>query len=463
MPLLPRFRNMAGIMTLLAALWLASFVYYEHVRPVHIAGRCTWAKIDKNKQTNVLLVADPQLIDNHTYPGRNELLLGLSKHTVDTYLKQNYRALVEHLEPDFIVFLGDYLDNGRSTQDAYYEREFRRFERIFNRWPSYKRGTNWFTNVAGNHDIGFGNGVKLPSRERFISHFGPANALVEINGVDFISLDTVSYSSEVADINEEPRRFLGSVPEKKSPRVLLSHVPFYRDTSKLTCGPLRESSNFWQNAGYQYQSALSPEVSAELLNKLQPDLIFSGDDHDYCDVQHPDSAREITVKSISMAMGIYRPAVQLLSFTSADDTLNYKTDICYLPRPYVNVFMYVALAVFSGSALLFYSIKSRRYVYTVLPSEHVTAILLEHGQAPMSKRMSKFLEGEDSSPASIVPLSNYTHTSISQWGKWKKQLRTWRAEALLILKRWNMITFFKSCWLLGSVAIAFYLITVSFI
>ncbi|KAM9915997.1 hypothetical protein OXX59_010283, partial [Metschnikowia pulcherrima] len=112
---------------------------------------------------------------------------------------------------------------------------------------------------------------------------------------------------------------------------------------------------------------------------------------------------------------------------------------------------------------LFYSIKSRRYVYTVLPSEHVTAILLEHGQAPMSKRMSKFLEGEDSSPASIVPLSNYTHTSISQWGKWKKQLRTWRAEALLILKRWNMITFFKSCWLLGSVQLRFIFITISFI
>ncbi|GEQ68475.1 hypothetical protein JCM33374_g2143 [Metschnikowia sp. JCM 33374] len=424
---------------------------------------CSWAPVDSQKQTNVLLVADPQLIDNHTYPGRNELLLQLSKHTVDVYIKQNYKALVTQLQPDYIIFLGDYLDNGRSSSDKYYAKEFRRFERIFNRWPRYKRGERWLTNVAGNHDIGFGDGVKLPSRERFIASFGMPNEKHIIDGVEFLSVDTISYSAASEQINDDSRQFVKQLSSEKSPRVLLSHVPFFRDTEKLTCGPLREHANFLQVSGYQYQSALTPAVSTELLDMIQPDLIFSGDDHDYCDVQHPNSAREITVKSISMAMGVSRPAVQLLSFSAQDETLNYNTEICYLPRPYINVLVYVVLAVFSGLFLLFYSVKSRRYVYTVLPSEHVTAVLLESGQAPMSKRMSKFLEEDDSSPASLAPLSNYTKTSTTFFERFQKRFRLLKAEVFLILKRWNLITFFRSCSILGSVTIALYVITISFI
>ncbi|OBA19768.1 Metallo-dependent phosphatase [Metschnikowia bicuspidata var. bicuspidata NRRL YB-4993] len=450
MPLLPRFRNMAGIMVLLTSLWLVLFVYHEHVVPMLFARRCLWHLVEPEAQTNVLLVADPQLIDNHTYPGRNGVLLGLSKHTVDVYLKQNYRALVTHLAPDYIVFLGDYLDNGRLALDAYFEAEFRRFERIFNRWPEYPRGDRWFTNVAGNHDIGFGDGVKLPLRERFVSHFGAANAVHSINGVDLIVLDSVSYSSSNAAISEEVRHFVRLLPPKQRPRVLLSHVPFYRDSAQLSCGPLRESRELWQNVGYQYQLELTAEVLAELLGLIQPDLIYSGDDHDYCDVQHLDATREVTVKSISMAMGIKRPAVQLLSFSAGGDTLNYHTEICYLPRPYVNVVVYVALAVCSGLLLLFSSIKLRRYVYA-------------RGQAPMSKRMSKFFEGDDSPAASLAPLSNYTKTTLSAGEKLQQQFRVWKAEMLLTLRRWNLITFFKLCAVLGLVTIGIYLTVVSFV
>lgn len=463
MPLVPRFRNMAGIMFFLASLWLLLFIYHEHMVPVQTARRCVWKPANAEKQTNVLLVADPQLIDNHTYPGRNGFLLRLSQHTVDKYIKQNYKALVTHLKPDHIIFLGDYMDNGRLVLDAYFKSEFRRFERIFNRWPAYKRGERWLTNVAGNHDIGFGDGVKLPLRERFLTYFGAPNALHNIDGVDFILLDSISYSSGNEEIKQDSREFVNLLLAKKLPRILLSHVPFYRDPETLTCGPLREKKKFWVIAGYQYQLVLTPEVLNQLLNQISPDLIFSGDDHDYCDVQHPDSAREITVKSISMAMGIQRPAVQLLSFGMTGETLDYNTDMCYLPRPYINVIVYIAFAVTSGLLLLFYCIKLRRYVYTVLPSEHVTAILLERGQAPMSKRMSKFLQGEDSSPAAIAPISKYTNTSSGSWEKFQKKTRAKKAEILLMLRRWNLVTFFKLCALLGLVTVALYIITVSFI
>ena len=98
-------------------------------------------------QTNILLIADPQLIDNHTYPGRNELLLKLSKHTVDTYIKKNYNELLDQLQPNYIMFLGDLLDNGRDATDEYFAQEYNRFKRIFR--PLDKM----FLNVPGNHDI----------------------------------------------------------------------------------------------------------------------------------------------------------------------------------------------------------------------------------------------------------------------------------------------------------------------
>lgn len=132
-----KLRSSHHVVGALALVWMLLFVYHEHVAPARGAAQCAWADVAP-AQTNVLLVADPQLIDNHTYPGRNAPLLRLSQHTVDVYLRQNYRALVRRLAPDYIVFLGDYLDNGRLVDDAYFAREFARFERIFG-VPGYVR------------------------------------------------------------------------------------------------------------------------------------------------------------------------------------------------------------------------------------------------------------------------------------------------------------------------------------
>jgi hypothetical protein len=77
---------------------------------------------------------------------------------------------------------------------------------------------------------------------------------------------------------------------------------------------------------------------------------FSGDDHDYCEhihqfiISHP--VREVTVKSLSMAMSVRRPAFQLLSLFPGqywDDLHPTYADIpCLLPdqvRIYVNVYI----------------------------------------------------------------------------------------------------------------------------
>lgn len=128
------------------------------------------------------------------------------------------------------------------------------------------------------------------------------------------------------------------------PTILLSHVPLYR-AEDTPCGPLREH---WpptpppkgqteplekdeRNAiavrgGYQYQNVLHREVTKDIAEKVGDiQFAFSGDDHDYCEVVHRGYAsggggiREITVKSISWAMGVRHPGVVLVSLWNPID------------------------------------------------------------------------------------------------------------------------------------------------
>ena len=127
------------------------------------------------------------------------------------------------------------------------------------------------------------------------------------------------------------------------PTILLTHVPLYRDPG-TPCGPLRErwpstkgkefddfSEKDYPNAllisnGYQYQNVLHPSISHDLIDKIGTvEYVFSGDDHDYCDVLHRGytsrggGIREITVKSISWAMGVRRPGFLMLSLWNPID------------------------------------------------------------------------------------------------------------------------------------------------
>jgi hypothetical protein len=126
------------------------------------------------------------------------------------------------------------------------------------------------------------------------------------------------------------------------PSILLTHVPLYRDQG-TPCGPQRERwpptldsdgkplsvdnrNSIRVARGYQYQNVLSPEISKDITSKLvNLSYAFSGDDHDYCEVvhrQYPSAGsgiREITAKSISWAMGVRKPGVQLLSLWNPVD------------------------------------------------------------------------------------------------------------------------------------------------
>lgn len=350
------FRNLH--LALIFFLWLFLILYNERLLSDKYSGRCHWPR---DNGYNLLLVSDPQLIDEHTYPYRPWPLLKLSQHVTNNYLYKNFRSIVNLLHPESVVFIGDYLDNGRLdfedqrkwSNSRNYDKELAKFRLIF--------GKDVLTNVPGNHDIGWENGVTLEAIERFHKNFGPTNIAVEKGPFELVLLDSLSLSNNINEtIFGPPRAFLEKLGAevKRKPRILLTHVPLWKDHPGR-CGPQRESSTFPITKGFQYQTVLTKELSEELLNKIKPDLIFSGDDHDYCEYTHLDSTggnvTEITVKSISMAMGIKRPAVELLTLYNdpVDSQHRAQYNICYLPKPYDEVIIYGSLAFVTVVILTF--------------------------------------------------------------------------------------------------------------
>lgn len=287
------------------------------------------------------------------------------------------------------------------------------------------------TSLPGNHDVGFGDGVQLAIRDRFQAYFGEGNQINVIGNHTFISLDTLSLSAksqftapdgetteeqqaELEHIWKQPTEFLDDLrrpsgkavadalsqyypeeywPEKwthvvedpptsaakpselgskaELPVILLTHVPLFRDHG-VDCGPLRERGRALSIArGYQYQNVLTQSLSNTVVSKVSEagDIVhvFSGDDHDYCEVSHRynvPKARgetrfsstmrtisEITVKSFSWAMGVRKPGFLLVSLWNPVDHLGntisnseptLQTHLCLLPDQ-LSIFINYAL------------------------------------------------------------------------------------------------------------------------
>jgi len=376
---------------------------------------------------HVLLVADPQIVDPHTYPDRPWPLSSLTVLYTDLYLKRSYRNLLQQLQPDSTLFLGDLFDGGRewgtkrySSPDKQYKQygqdfwlgEYERFQNMFVKtwhdagmpYLAGDGGRRLIVSLPGNHDLGFGGGINPHVKGRFDAHFGPLNRIDILGNHTFVSLDTVSLSAmdqvdpqtgavgtgdgtaaaksdgiwkpvesylddakaiRERSIKQEVMRLgmTSSFPEMRKaasgsppkfasgvssldaetdqvaqrsqnhlsvhtsqfPTIILTHVPFYRDSDK-DCGPLRERGHAIPiSNGYQYQNVLTPLISKDIVDRLdasQIAMVYSGDDHDYCEIEHNEftgRTKEITVKSVSWAMGIRKPGVQLVSLCNPID------------------------------------------------------------------------------------------------------------------------------------------------
>ncbi|KAI8393285.1 Metallo-dependent phosphatase-like protein, partial [Radiomyces spectabilis] len=208
--------------------------------------------------------------------------------------------------------MGDLMDGGREWKDEGWQKEVDRFFRLFNsQAPTYY--------MVGNHDIGFGNGIRPDVKRRFISAFGPTSYFVNMTNYVLVVIDTVSLSSSDPNVYQDALDVMtSSLPPL--PRILMTHVPLYRPEGTY-CGPDRWQSRpggIRDGQGYQYQNLLSPELSKQLLDHINPKAIFSGDDHDYCAVTHRPGVTEYTVPTFSMAQGLRYPGVMLLDLSSSE-------------------------------------------------------------------------------------------------------------------------------------------------
>ena len=354
------------------------------------------------------------------------------------------------LYPDTVFFLGDLFDGGREWSTTkhlketrwgiygqnFWLGEYERFRKIFfdpwldssNKMRPGQRGRKMVVGLPGNHDLGFGDGVELPIRERFNTYFGDGNRVDIIGNHTFVSIDSVSLSAWNGneDTNKEIWKptmdFLDEVENlvkraqvqdilntgdslkikafehrvlndddiatnvSKSlktdvtalPSILLTHVPLFR-APDTPCGPLRERfppsldttgeplTKDARNAisissGYQYQNVLTSDISRLITNKIKRVYFaFSGDDHDYCEIIHTDYStvydiiHEITVKSVSWAMGVRKPGFVMLSLYNplnlpekisqgerSEITSTLQSNLCLLPDQ-LGIFIYYGL------------------------------------------------------------------------------------------------------------------------
>ncbi|KAG8747119.1 hypothetical protein FRC10_002168 [Ceratobasidium sp. 414] len=337
-----------------------------------------------------MLIADPQVIDHRSYPGRRLWFKTLTQFIVDSNLRKSWRA-AKRLYPDVVVFLGDMMDGGRYRMlDDEYDAYYSRFNDIFS---SSKDIPKYY--LVGNHDVGLGKSQAFSARarQRYLSHFGgTTNFQVPIANHSFVFIDAPGLVEEDYRRYEEEEsfedwagmpggaiEFVNRLAQESNPgpRILLSHIPLSR-SSAASCGPLRERGSIQRGAGMGYQNLLGRHTSQFLIDGVKPILIFSDGSG-----QGP---REVSVKSFSMAMGIRRPGFQLLSLVSPDPSSPYARTMadtpCHLPDQ-MHIYTHVyAICGFLSVALLLYVNATRGRNQS--PLEH-SATVFKTSQRPKER------------------------------------------------------------------------------
>lgn len=222
--------------------------------------------------------------------------------------------------------------------------------------------------MAGNHDLGFGDGIQTHVMERFQREYGPTSYTLSTGTpYSIVVVDTVSLSATHTDL--ATKRQAWDVLERHlppQPRILMTHVPLYRPPG-TSCGPDRQgrSREIHQGRGYQYQNLVNADLSRQLLDRINPVIVFSGDDHDYCLVKHnkdDEEIPEISVPTFSMAQGVHYPGVILLDLSITSDhkqqeekdttTAALATKLCWLPDQIAIFIGYGCLLALSLTSLM---------------------------------------------------------------------------------------------------------------
>lgn len=249
--------------------------------------------------------------------------------------------------------------------DTRFEYHAARFHRLFSSFsqPHY--------HMAGTHDIGFGDGIKSHEVNRFQNEFGPTSYTFQTTHYSAVIVDTLSLSSTLNLSTKETALNLNLPPQ---PRILFTHMPLYRrdkpcnvmDPSSSTTNRKEEDGQYQkptaqivQERKHQYQGMLDQELSKELLDWIQPVVVFSGSHHPYCHVKHED-IHEITVPAFNM--GIKGGGGVVLVNLSENDRVTAK--VCWMPDQVGIYIGYGCLWLGTLLALLLYHLFQHRKTMT---------------------------------------------------------------------------------------------------
>lgn len=149
-------------LTIVCLVWIATIWFNEvgifFANPWFHSATCNFAS---PQNINILLIADPQVTDTHSYSftrDQDSLLYKLVTHYSDIYMKKNAHVLARQ-QPDIVIFLGDLFDGGRFLTNEQFATEKQRFWRIFQSLVKLeKRPTLLFT--AGTWILYFYNCVR---------------------------------------------------------------------------------------------------------------------------------------------------------------------------------------------------------------------------------------------------------------------------------------------------------------
>ncbi|KAF9451972.1 hypothetical protein P691DRAFT_661989 [Macrolepiota fuliginosa MF-IS2] len=369
--------NALRLLWVLLILWGELGIYFWSISP------CRWPT--SGEASHALLISDaqinvPSLQPTSSFPYLRDFIF-------ERFLRKSWHV-TNRLKPHVVFFLGDMLGSGKSVRnEAQYAELVRKFKSTFPLEASIPR-----YHLPGNNDVGMGLLASPTIRTYYQKHFGPLNDMVILKNHTFLALDAPGLVDEDYQRNArgvsfdhwepipggavEAVRRAATILERYRPLVLLSHIPLYRPDA-ASCGPLREKGTIHRGVGHGYQNTIGKQTTAFLMKALDPSIIFSGDDRDYCEYTHEGtsfgvagSIPEITVKSYSPAPQIRRPGFQLVSIidpmnSASQPSLLHRS--CLLPNQSSIFTAYIWWSVLTLCILLILNVQRVRYFRLTKP------------------------------------------------------------------------------------------------
>ncbi|XP_066292833.1 metallophosphoesterase 1 homolog isoform X1 [Branchiostoma lanceolatum] len=281
---------------------------------------------DDDKIVRLIIAGDPQ-IQGYQYEVGG-LVGWVTRLDSDRYLSKTFHLLLDLVQPDAVVFLGDLEDEGSVASDVEYSDYVRRFYQIFHVPAETK-----LILLAGDNDIG-GEGADMITQEkmqRFEKNFAPLNEVVRVKNVDFIKVNLVTPFQKAPAVPQTRLMSQLSAPV----RVLLSHVTL--------------------------NSAVL-QTAATILGSFRPQYAFSAHFHKYeraaynitrimryAGLPYPADlasqqlvTQEFQVPTCSYRMGTAEIGYMVVTIDHAGEM---SSSVVWLPRRYVSLCVYVVYLI----------------------------------------------------------------------------------------------------------------------